>query len=103
MSEVELFFKELVESKKFKKLKSVNSILNTTSLIDCFGKNLPCIIDHLTKHHSIYGWIIINANVRLKDRRSEYLINQQYTIKIGYVLDYYNAWSRDKKLQNILA
>jgi hypothetical protein len=94
------FFKEFIESKKFSKLKSVNHILDSTI---SFSKNteLHRIIKFLRKFDADDSFII-NANVTMVNKKSEYLLNQQYTLNIGEVLNYYDLWCRDIKIKNIL-
>lgn len=100
MSSTEIFFKEFIESKKFSKLKSVNHILNSTSVFSITSE-LPQIINFLQQFYKD-GWFTVDTNVTMMNKKSEYLLNQQYTLNIGEVLNYYDLWCRDKKIQNIL-
>jgi hypothetical protein len=100
MSSTEIFFKEFIESKKFSKLKSVNHILNSTSVFS-ITPELPQIINFLKQFYKD-GWFTVDTNVTMMNKKSEYLLNQQYTLNIGEVLSFYEHWSRDKKLENIL-
>ena len=100
MSSTEIFFKEFIESKKFSKLKSVNRILNSTSVFSITSE-LPQIINFLKQFYKD-GWFTVDTNVTMMNKKSEYLLNQQYTLNIGEVLSFYEHWSRDKKLENIL-
>ena len=100
MSDTENFFKEFIESKKFSKLKSVNYIFNSTSIFSV-TLELHQIIKFL-QQFSTDGWFTVDTNVTMINKKSEYLLNQQYTLNIGEVLNYYDLWCRDKKIQNIL-
>lgn len=100
MSDTEIFLKEFIESKKFSKLKSINKILNSTSVF-AITIDLCHIIEFLKKHPQ-NAWLTVDTNVTMINKKSEYLINQQYTLNIGEVLSFYEHWSRDKKLENIL-
>lgn len=100
MSSTEIFFKEFIESKKFSKLKSINHILNSTNIFS-ITLELHQIIRFL-QQFSTDGWFTVDANVTMINKKSEYLLNQQYTLNIGEVLSFYEHWSRDKKLENIL-
>lgn len=101
MSEVEIFLKEFIESKNFKKLKSVNQILYSNAVFshvqhNMSGASTDGLINYLIG--SDIKKFTIGANVTIKDRRVEYILTQQYTVKVGEVISYY----RDNKLQNIL-
>jgi hypothetical protein len=95
------FFKEFIESKNFKKLKSVNQILYSPGIIsDDWSVSLDGLINFLRSSHT--QRFMVNVNVTIKDKRAEYILNQQYTIKVDELISYYTKWSRDSKLQNIL-
>lgn len=100
MNSTEIFFKEFIESKKFSKLKSVNHILNSTNVFSITSE-LPQIINFLQQFYKD-GWFTVDTNVTMMNKKSEYLLNQQYTLNIGEVLNYYDLWCRDRKIQNIL-
>lgn len=100
MNEVEIFFKEFIESKKFSKLKSVNHI--STSVFSITSE-LPQIINFLQQFYKYdRALIMVDTNVTMMNKKSEYILNQQYTLNIGEVLNYYDLWCRDRKIQNIL-
>jgi len=95
------FFKEFIESKNFKKLKSVNQILYSPGIVgEGWSVTLHGLIGFLQSSDT--KKFMVNANVTMKDKRSEYILNQQYTIKVDELISYYTKWSRDSKLQNIL-
>lgn len=108
MNNAEVFFKEFIESKKFKKLQSVNKISDIFGLHIIHGMSiwpmgtigeLPNIIKVMRNQRNTV--VVIRTNSTMKNKIFEYFINQDYTIKVDEILNYYDGW-RDKKIQDIL-
>lgn len=74
--------------------------MNSTSVFSITSE-LPQIINFLQQFYK-YGWFTVDTNVTMMNKKSEYILNQQYTLNIGEVLNYYDLWCRDRKIQNIL-
>jgi hypothetical protein len=106
MNEIELFLKEFIESKDYKRLVAINSLSVDMLLLHVFPfSNLVDFINFLKNDiKPIKGRYLIrvNGNCSYKNRRGEYLLNSEYSLRSHEVIDYYQKWKREQSIQNII-
>lgn len=101
MNEIELFLKEFIESKNYKRLVSVNSI---TSYYGNLIPDLESYISFIKNNYSAKkGYkLVVKTNSNYKNKKNEYSLNSQYTIFVDELISYYLNWRRNQYIQNII-
>ena len=101
MNEIELFLKEFIESKKYKRLVQVNSV---TSYYGNLISDLESYISFIRDHYSSRKRykLVVKTNSIYKNKRLEYPLNSQYEIFVDELIAYYLKWKRDQFIQNII-
>jgi len=107
MNEIQLFLKEFIESKNYKRLVKINSL--TCDMLffhsiygeaDLRLENFMNFVEHHMRDRNYH--VIVNVNCTYRNKRGEYLLNSEYTLKRGEVVYYYHKWKRDRAIENII-
>lgn len=100
-AEVVTFFKDFIKSRNYRKLVSVESVLDTPGIINqSYVVSLKGLISFL--RNASTQKFTINTLSKYKNKKGEYLINQEFTLFKVQVVHFYDQWVRDKQLQEIL-
>jgi hypothetical protein len=101
MNEIELFFKNFIEYKNYKKLVSVNLV---TSYYGNLIPDLESYISFIKNNYSAKKSykLVVKTNSNYKNKKNEYSFNSQYTIFVDELISYYLECRRNQSIQNII-